>query len=1399
MADRAHEKHETKILLEKDLKHFVNPDGDGKDAGESKAKPNPTPEPKANILSKVTFHWLNSLLLLGYRRPLAEGDLYDVPHYQTVDAITNRFAKEWQKELDIHRASKKAAVASGEKTSAPAPIQKGRKTPSLRRALIRTFGIDWVLGGLYRLVSDTSNVTQPLVLQAFVNWLTKSGSSDGTGKTGYLLALAMFALQILTSIFQHQYFYNSVRVGFGLRTAVVASVYRKCLILSQAARQDFSGGRTVNMMSTDTARLDFVSPQLHMMWASPTIICVCMGLLIMNLGVSALAGFFVLLVPLLLQSVVIRHLMGIRKIASAITDQRIRVIQEALSGIRVIKFNGWEDAILGMIEELRRTELVNVRKIVASRSFMTGVMQIQPVFAAILTFVIYTALGNQLTPGVVFSSLALFNVVRMPLQMYPLQITMVSDAIVALKRLETLLLADELQADDDDGNSEHQEQRAETDIKSEWVVKITNGNFKWEEAVSVAKDTKGAKKTPHGAKEPSHAKLAPVPVPIKDAAVATDAPASVDETNVKTKSRALLRNINVAIPKGSLVFVCGAVGSGKSSLLNAIIGEMGKTSGTVEINAASLAYGAQQAWVQNATVRENIVFGHPWNESKYWDAIRACSMVSDLEVLADGDLTEIGERGITLSGGQKQRVSLARCVFMDPELVILDDPLSAVDAHVGKHILEEVILKRFSGKTRIMATHQLHILPHSDFVICLNEGEIVEQGTYAELVAKDGGYLSEMVKNYGTKNKDEVDEKEDEEPSSTPAVPEFKTTKKRAGTKGNDGTLMTKEERNEGAVPIVNYTIYAKASGGILTVGGLVLSLVLTQVARVGTDTWLSFWSTATDRGNEGYYMGIYVVLGLLQGIFAIVNGQIIAYGCNIASRRIHDAALEKVFRAPVTFFDVTPIGRIMNRFSRDIDGLDNMLPENLRMFTGQVSVAISTLVLVCVIIPLFIAPIVPMIILYYFIQLFYRSTSRELKRLDSILRSPFYAHFSETLAGLSTIRAFQAQERFRLENETRLNSANRSTWLLAVVQRWIAVRLDVISATLVFCATVFATVLRNSYLGVGVLSLAVTYSLSMTNVLSFTVRQATELEMQMNGVERLSYYVNDLESEKAPVVEDRRPPEGWPNAGEITFRDITLRYRPELPPALEDVNLHFKPGTRVGICGRTGAGKSTLLMSLFRLVEPTSGSIDIDGVNVLEIGLQDLRDRLAIIPQDPVLFSGTFRYNLDPFEKYPDNEIWSVLAHCGDLRDVVEAHPDKLEMLVSENGENFSVGQRQLICLARAALRRSRVVVLDEATASVDLATDAFIQKSLRSSDVFEQSTIVTIAHRIQTIIDYDMIVVMSQGKVVEVGTPAELVDVEGGWFAKLVLETGGAQAENLHRLAKLGRNATSVGERTC
>ncbi|ODV71463.1 P-loop containing nucleoside triphosphate hydrolase protein, partial [Cyberlindnera jadinii NRRL Y-1542] len=826
-------------------------------------------------------------------------------------------------------------------------------------------------------------------------------------------------------------------------------------------------------------------------------------------------------------------------------------------------------------------------------------------------------------------------------------------------------------------------------------------------------------------------------------------------------------NLNLSIPKGSFVVITGPIGSGKSSLLLALAGFMKRTSGSVSSNGSLLLCG--QPWIQNTTLRENILFGAEYDEVRYRDVIRVCALEDDLKMFTAGDLTEVGERGITLSGGQKARINLARGIYADNDIILLDDILSAVDARVGKFIVDECLNKYLKDKTVLLATHQLSLVNLADALIYLNEDGTVSMGTFEELSATCNGF-NRLLEYYS--KKEDVSSKE----SSSKKEPSSNSSGSGYGGLTGDGILIEEEEKGVNSIAWSVYKSYLHEGQGVagpfaLPVIGVVMSL--NTFALIFVNVWLSFWVSDKFREySNGFYIGIYVALVIASVLCTAIGFLVLGYFFSTASRKLYIKALKRILHTPMCYLDVTPMGRIMNRFTKDTDDLDNGIGKQLVILIYTGSFVIGVLVLCIVYLPWFALTLPPTLLACFITANFYIASSIEVKRIESIQRSHVFNNFHEILNGLNTLKAYHALGRFMAKNKRLLNRMNEAYFVVIANQRWISIHLELISCLLVFVISMLSVnkVFEISASSVG---LIVTYVMHLASLMSSTMRAYTSVENEMNSVERLCFYANDLEQEQPYRINETRPRPSWPEHGAIEFQNVSMRYRYGSPLVLRNLSISFKGGEKIGICGRTGAGKSSIMNVLFRLSEPAEGTVLIDGVDTSKLGLYDLRSKLSIIPQDPVLFRGTIRKNLDPFEQSEDSALWEALRKAGliDTEVLIKAksqHPDDpnrhkfhLDQLVEDDGSNFSNGERQLIALARALVRDSKILVLDEATSSVDYETDAKIQNTIAKE--FSECTILCIAHRLNTILNYDRILVLEKGKVEQFDTPWALFNQDG------------------------------------
>nr|KJB47930.1 hypothetical protein B456_008G047400 [Gossypium raimondii] len=1272
------------------------------------------PERQASIISRIFFGWITPLMQQGYKRPITERDVWKLDTWDQTEILIHKFHRCWDKEAK-------------------------RSKPWLLRALNSSLGGRFWLGGVFKIGCDLCQFAGPMLL----NHLLQSMQRGDPAWVGYIYAFLMFLGVLCVVLLEAQYMQNVWRVGFRLRSTLVAAIFHKSLRLTHEARKNFPSGKITNMITTDATALQQICQQLHVLWSAPFRIIISMVLLYQQLGVASLLGSVILVLMVPLQTIVISKMRIMTKEGLQWTDRRVSLMNEILVAMDTVKFYAWEKSFQTRVHSIRNDELSWLRRAQLLSAFNSFILNSIPVVVTVVSFGAFTLLGGDLTPARAFTSLSLFALLRFPLNTLPNLLSQVVNANVSLQRLQELFLAEERVLAP---NLPLQPGLP--------AISIKDGNFSW--------DSKAEKPT--------------------------------------------LSNINLEVPVGSLVAIVGGTGEGKTSLISAMLGEIPADANSSVVIRGTVAYVPQVSWIFNATVRNNILFGCSFQPERYWKTIDVTALRHDLDILPDHDLTEIGERGVNISGGQKQRVSMARAVYSNSDVYIFDDPLSALDAHVAQQVFSRCIKEELQGKTRILVTNQLHFLPHVDYILLVANGVIKEEGTFEE-ISKNGRLFQKLMENAGKMEKQEEKDDgknfdlEDLKPKSNEMV-EINELQKNANPakrrKGRKAVLVKQEERETGVVSWNVLMRYKDALGGLWVVMILFTFYFSTEVLRISSSTWLRFWTdqSTSSSYHPGYYIVIYALLGFSQVTVTLTNSFWLITSSLRAARRLHDMMLNSILKAPMLFFQTNPTGRVINRFSRDLGDIDRNVANFMNMFMNQLWQLLSTFALIGIVSIFSLWAIMPLLILFYAAYLYYQSTSREVKRLDSITRSPIYAQFGEALNGLSSIRAYKAYERVANVNGKSMDNNIRFTLANSSSNRWLTIRLETLGGLMIWLTATFAVLqngkAENQAAFASTMGLLLSYSLNITSLLSGVLRQASRAENSLNAVERVGSYIN-LPSEAPDVIESHRPPPGWPSSGSIQFEDVVLRYRPELPPVLCGLSFTTSPSEKIGIVGRTGAGKSSMLNALFRIVELEKGRILIDGCDISRFGLSDLRKALSIIPQSPVLFSGTVRLNLDPFNEHNDADLWEALERAH-LKDVIRRNSFGLDAEVLESGENFSVGQRQLLCLARALLRRSKILVLDEATAAVDVKTDAFIQKTIREE--FKSCTMLVIAHRLNTIIDCDQILVLDAGQVLEHSTPEELLANEESAFSKMVQSTGPANAEYLRGLIFGGEDNRFSGD---
>lgn len=1426
----------------------------------------PSKESLASLFSLATFGWVDSIVWQGYQTTFELADVWDLVPKDKAAAV-----------LDDFRLLK--------------------KTSNLAWHLLRYFRRDLLIQAMWAFISAFFTFVPTLLLKLILEYVEDPEATPANTAWFYIILLAFSSCVQATT--EGQTLWKGRKICIRLRAVIIGEIYAKALrrkasagtdtvlgqeqkkgsdkleskrgmkdrmksigrkkkselktheeraLVKPATDSQVNAGTIINLMAVDSFKVSDISAYLHFLWINtPVLLTICIILLYRILGYSSLASIGLMILVMPLNFSIARGFARRQKIIMAATDARIHTTNEVLQNIRIIKYFAWERRFMEIVDEKRRVELRALRSKYILWAFAATIWFGVPLLITFFSFLVYTKVEKKpLKPSVAFPALSLFGILRIPLDQFADMLAHVQESKVSVDRVEEFLNEDETE-------KYSQLSHTDKDEAGETKIGLQGATFTWGGKESLKNDGS----TPFQ-----------------------------------------LIDMNIRFHVGQLNIIAGPTGSGKTSLLMALLGEMTLLRGCVNLPGGhsredlkanpetglteSVAYCAQQAWLVNDTIKQNILFASPWDKSRYQRVIAACALERDLEILDHGDSTLVGEKGITLSGGQKQRISLARALYCNSRHVILDDCLSAVDSETARHLFECSIMgPLMNGRTCILVTHNIALcVPRSHHVVALLNGKIVAQGPPDEVMASGalGGDIvpSKPASNCGTSTNsleqstfDLVGEPAQEangfsqESSGHAGAP---VELKRSISHGNNETIDRLSERKaEGRVKKDVIKLYLAAMGPWYFWAVVLFIFTGQQVGSIAANVWIRQWANSynLERVNSigrrpdplmigqvrgmgksfassclssgscawnlpllsdsassassayvhaapsgvdvAYYLGGYALLATFYLTISFIRENLVFWGSLRASWKIHRRLLESVTRAQFRFFDSTPLGQVMNRFSKDIEAIDQEVAPVSVGLLSCVSAIISIVVLISVITPGFLIAGAFIAILYIAIGTFYLKSSRDLKRLESVQRSPLYQQFGETLSGIITIRAYKDERRFIRDNQRRVDTHNRPFIYLWATNRWLAFRVDVVGALVSFFAGVFV-ILSVGKIDAGAAGLSLTYAVTFTENVLWLVRLYAVNEQNMNSVERVKEYL-DVDQEARAVIPETRPSGNWPSQGAIEFIDYSTRYRSGLEPVLKNVTFSVRPGERVGIVGRTGAGKSSLALALFRGLESESGKILIDNVDIGLIGLQDLRESITMVPQDPTLFTGTIRSNLDPFGLFTDEEIFNTLRRVQLIGAASSATPSEsgtqaaamltppesadslvegseqdldlagkvttthenvniftnLSSSVAESGSNLSQGQRQLLCLARALLKSPRVLLMDEATASIDYATDGKIQETLRE---VKESTIITIAHRLQTIIDYDKVLVMDKGQVVEYDSPWELISRGSGIF---------------------------------
>uniref|UniRef100_A0A670KIV3 ATP binding cassette subfamily C member 9 n=1 Tax=Podarcis muralis TaxID=64176 RepID=A0A670KIV3_PODMU len=1329
-------------------------------------------QPFVNLLSKATYWWMNTLIISAHRKPIDLKAIGKLPI--AMRALTN-----YVRLKDAYEEQKKKVE------------DKPNRKPSIWLAMYRAFGRPILLSSTFRYLADLLGFAGPLCISGIVmtfsnktedDILMTNNSTDpfltSTNflKTAYVLAVLLFLALILQRTFLQASYYVTIETGINLRGALLAMIYNKMLRLSTSnlSMGEMTLGQINNLVAIETNQLMwflFLCPNL---WAMPVQIIMGVILLYNLLGQSALVGAAVIVLLAPIQYFIATKLAEAQKSTLDYSTERLKKTNEILKGIKLLKLYAWEHIFCRSVEETRVKELTSLKTFALYTSLSIFMNAAIPIAAVLATFVTYTYIKEEPpTTAQAFASLSLFHILVTPLFLLSTVVRFAVKAIISVQKLNEFLISDEI-GDDSWRNGD-------TALTCESCKKHTG-------LVSPSKAI--------NRKQPLKHQLDSYEPPLRIPTRHLD----IDDCAIKVTNGyfswgsglATLSNIDIRIPTGQMTMIVGQVGCGKSSLLLAVLGEMQALEGKVHWNRYvshiphfgafignrySVAYAAQKPWLLNATVEENITFGSPFNKQRYKAVTDACSLQPDIDLLPFGDQTEIGERGINLSGGQRQRICVARALYQNTNIVFLDDPFSALDIHLSDHLMQEGILKflKDDKRTLVLVTHKLQYLPHADWIIAMKDGTVLREGTLKDIQTKD----VELYEHWKTlMNRQDQELEKDMEADQTTL--ERKTLRRAMYPRESKAQLEDEDEEEEeeeedddnmSTVMRLRTNLPWKTcwqyltSGGFLLLSLMIFSKLLKHSVIVAIDYWLAQWTSMTKNGKT-CYVAVFSILSGAGIVLCLVTSLTVEWMGLTAAKNLHHDLLNKIILGPIRFFDTTPLGLILNRFSADTNIIDQHIPPTLESLSRSTLLCLSAIGIISYATPWFVVALVPLGIAFYFIQKYFRVASKDLQELDDSTQLPLLCHFSETAEGLTTIRAFRHEPRFK-QRMLELTDTNNIAYLfLSAANRWLEVRTDYLGAFIVLTAAV-ASISPDDDPKSGLVGLGLLYALTITNYLNWVVRNLADLEVQMSAVKKVNSFLN-MESENYEGTMDiSQVPKDWPQEGEIKIENLCVRYENNLKPVLKHVKAYIKPGQKVGICGRTGSGKSSLSLAFFRMVDIFDGKIVIDGIDISKIPLDMLRSRLSIILQDPILFSGSIRFNLDPECKCTDDTLWEALE-IAQLKNMVKSLPGGLDAIVTEGGENFSVGQRQLFCLARAFVRKSSILIMDEATASIDMATENILQKVVMTA--FADRTVVTIAHRVHTILTADLVIVMKRGVILEYDTPENLLAQEDGIFASFV-----------------------------
>ncbi|XP_033333867.2 putative multidrug resistance-associated protein lethal(2)03659 [Megalopta genalis] len=1202
--------------------------------------------------------------------------------------------------------------------------RKDGSKPSLFRVLYRCFGSIVLYAALWIFLQEfVLRIIQPFLLARLLRYF--SGNKKTWTTDMYYYTTAFCLVPFLDGVVTHWALQTLMHVGMKIRIACCTLIYRKILKLSNSVLDnDTSTGQMVNFLSNDVNRLDFFVFSINYLWIGPLQMMLVTYLIFREIGLGAVTGMSVVAMSIPLQLYLARRVLRFVDGSAKKTDYRLKLMNQIIAGAEVIKMYVWEIPYSLLVENARRKEVDLLKRYSIVTHFGLTFDYNIPRISLFVTILTYVLTGHNIDAEKVFMITSFYTIIRNSMTVaFPMSANQLAEATVSVKRLEKFMMYPERS----DSRTAHHRSASQST-----PVYLKNVTARW------------------------------------------------DQFREYT-----LQDVDLSVNAGNFIVIIGQIGSGKSSLLQAILRELPLEKGVLEVHG-KISFADQQPWLFASSVRQNILFGQPVDEARYKEVIRVCQLTSDLASFPHGEGTMVGERGIKLSGGQRARINLARAVYAEADVYLFDDPLSAVDPHVGSRIVEECIRGYLRSKTRILVTHQTQYLKFADQIIVMDNGRVAAKGNFEELQNMNLDVMRIFQKTHECRESKESEDRKEKKQ----VIEDAKEVKAVA----SEEPIEVAETRSVGSISIGVLLTYLKASNSMFLLVLTVLCFTIGQGMTSSIDYLVAFWvnsevASYVNIENGTQWHGpltrnsiIYIYSGLtVAAVFVYVMQTFLYYEvCMGSSRNLHARMFRSIVRTAMYFYNVNPAGRILNRFSKDIGMIDKHLPFTMMDVILMALTCMGTVVILCSVSFWLLIPTTILTIVLYYMRVIYITTSRAVKRLEGVTRSPVFDHLGATLQGLATIRAFKAEKLVTTNFDNHQDLHSSAWYLFFSCSRAFGLYIETICTSYMSLVTVMFIVFDDLAVA-GDIGLVITQIVAIVMNLQWGIRQTAELENNMTSIERVLEYSN-LEEE--PFLEskpDEKPPEDWPTKGLVEFRNVKLKYEPKGAYVLEDINFVIMPKEKVGVVGRTGAGKTSLISALFRLAY-IEGEILIDDIATHTVALQDFRSKISIIPQEPVLFSGSLRRNLDPFDEYSDTVLWEALEQV-ELKETISDMAAGLNTKVAEDGSNFSVGQRQLLCLVRALIRNNKIMVLDEATANVDPQTDSLIQQTIRKK--FMDCTVFTIAHRLNTIMDSDKILVIDRGRLVEFDHPHVLLQKKG-YFYDMVQKTGTAMANSLTEVAR-------------